>query len=296
MPIARVVRARVERKHRTAIAAGIALAIAMSPHRAFAADAISSWLEMVTRTQDAQPHWVTPLATVTPRLEQEYRFDFYSEKLPDHGTLNSYGASNRIEFIPAEKIQISIGIPSYQTRSSRAGNTVADGWGDWPVFVVKYRFLSANEEHGNYIVTAFFQASKPAGNAAFTSHVWTLQPTIAAGKGWGDFDLQATISEQFPLGESAAEKRFGEPVLVNIAAQYHLLDVLWPEVELNSTWWPSGTREGKIQSFVTPGIIFGRFRIRDRFQLVAGIGYQVAVSPHDPAYRNNIAVTARTTF
>jgi hypothetical protein len=225
-------------------------------------DFVASWLSMVTRTQDAQPHWMTPLVTVTPRLEQEYRFDFYSEDLPNHGQLNNYGASNRLEFIPTENTELAIGIPPYQTRTSNIGSTLADGWGDWPVFVLKYRLLSANEDHGNYIVSAFFQASAPVGNAAFTSHVWTLQPTIAVGKGWDDFDLQATISEQFPVGSSLAEKRFGEPVLVNVAAQYHLFDVLWPEVEVNATWWPSGTKEGKIQTFFTSGMIFGRFQIQ----------------------------------
>jgi hypothetical protein len=257
---------------------------------------VSSWLAMVTRTQDAQPHWMTPLVTVTPRLEQEFRFDFYSEDLPNHGALTSYGASNRLEFVPTENTELAIGIPPYQTRTSNTRAMLADGWGDWPVFVLKYRLLSANEDHGNYIVSAFFQASAPVGNAAFTSRVWTLQPTIAFGKGWDDFDLQATISEQFPIGSSLAEKRFGEPVLVNVAAQFHLFEVLWPELELNSTWWPDGARVGKVQTFISAGVIFGRFRIQNRVQFILGAGYQVAVSPNQPSYRNNLIITARTTF
>jgi hypothetical protein len=32
-------------------------------------------------TQAAQPHWMTPLVTVTPRLEQEFRADFFSQTL-----------------------------------------------------------------------------------------------------------------------------------------------------------------------------------------------------------------------
>ena len=35
-------------------------------------------------------------------------------------------------------------------------NLVKDGFGDWG-FLVKYRMLSANEERGKYILTAFFQ-------------------------------------------------------------------------------------------------------------------------------------------
>ena len=38
---------------------------------------LQSWLAMVSATQAAQPSWMTPLVTVTPRLEQEFRADFY---------------------------------------------------------------------------------------------------------------------------------------------------------------------------------------------------------------------------
>jgi hypothetical protein len=46
---------------------------------------------MVERTQAQQPRWITPLATVTPRLEQEFRFDVFSQSLDDHGRFNNYG-------------------------------------------------------------------------------------------------------------------------------------------------------------------------------------------------------------
>jgi hypothetical protein len=157
--------------------------------------------------------------------------------------------------------------------------------------------LSANEQHGNYIVTGFLQLSAPTGNTAFTNHFYIIQPTIAFGKGWDDFDVQATISEQFSTGGvSTNEKNFGRPVLVNIAAQYHLFDVLWPELEVNSTWWPDGTKEGKTQLLLTPGIIFGRFQLHDRVRLILGAGYQYSVSPTTPAFRNNVVMTLRTTF
>jgi hypothetical protein len=39
-----------------------------------------SWLDMVQATQAAQPNWMTPLVTVTPRLEQEFRYDQYDQK------------------------------------------------------------------------------------------------------------------------------------------------------------------------------------------------------------------------
>ena len=278
------------------------LMLAAAPSRAeerpsAAMDFVSSWLAMVEHTQAEQPRWITPLATVTPRLEQEFRFDFFSQSLNTHGRVANYGGSKGIEFIPAENIQISLGIPPYLERKAPSGLSLAEGWGDWPMFLVKYRFASANEESGNYVVTGFLQFSAPTGNAAFSNHFYVVQPTLAFGKGWGDFDVQATISEQFPIGGvDSLERNFGHPVLANVAAQFHLWDVLWPELEVNTTWWPDGSKGGKVQLFLTPGIIFGRFTIQDRVRFILGAGYQVAVAPAEPAYRNNVIVTLRTTF
>jgi hypothetical protein len=286
---------------RTTISSGFVLICASAP--AFAQsgppadDFISSWLTMVGRTQEEQPHWMTPLVTVTPRLEQEFRFDVFSETLKDHTHLENYGGGKGIELIPSENTEIIIGIPPYDVRTSNAGKTLGEGWADWPAFLLKYRIVSANEERGNYIVSGFFQLSAPTGNSAFTNQFYILQPTIAFGKGWGDFDLQATVGEQFAAwGDRTNEKNFGDPVRVNMTAQYHLFDILWPEVELNATWWPYGTNKGKIQTFITPGIIFGRFQIHDRIRLIMGAGYQIAVSPVSPAYRGNMVLTLRTSF
>jgi hypothetical protein len=38
-------------------------------------DFFSKWFGMVSKARAEQPHWMTPLVTVTPRLEQEYRYD-----------------------------------------------------------------------------------------------------------------------------------------------------------------------------------------------------------------------------
>jgi hypothetical protein len=81
-----------------------------------------------------------------------------------------------------------------------------------------------------------------------------------------------------------------------VAAQFHLWDVLWPELEANTTWWPDGAKGGKVQLFLTPGIVFGRFTIQDRIRLIFGAGYQLVVSPAEPACRNNVILTLRTTF
>jgi hypothetical protein len=97
----------------------------------------SSWLDMVSATQKAQPNWMTPLVTVTPRLEQEFRFDFYDQKNgpgPQGNGQNiiSYGGpgGTRLEFIPAYNWEVIVAAPPWATASGPRGN--AEGWGDWP--------------------------------------------------------------------------------------------------------------------------------------------------------------------
>ncbi len=253
----------------------------------------SSWMNMVSHTQAEQPHWMTPLVTVTPRLEQEFRYDQYFETLPSDKSLNNYGAGKGLELIPSENTEVILGMPPYIERNTKPA---VDAFGDWPAFLFKYRLLSANEQNGNYIVTAFLQTGLPTGAAAFTTNAYVVQPTIAFGKGWGIFDFQMTLSQQYPLGSNGAETKFGKPVLWNTTLQLLGWDVMWPEVELNETWWPDGPLEGKIQTYVTPGVIFGRFPIYGRLKLVVGAGYQFAVSPESPAFKNNVVLTMRTPF
>src|SRR5882757_10180276 len=52
---------------------------------------IDNWFAMASRSQAEQPHWITPLATVTPRLEQEFRTDYLHEHLPNDTSLDNYG-------------------------------------------------------------------------------------------------------------------------------------------------------------------------------------------------------------
>src|SRR5438128_1107290 len=35
----------------------------------------ANWFNRVDKIQAEQPHWITPLATTTPRLEEEFRYD-----------------------------------------------------------------------------------------------------------------------------------------------------------------------------------------------------------------------------
>src|ERR1700742_245011 len=57
----------------------------------------------VTATQNEQPHWITPLVTVTPRLEQELRTDFVHQYNPAGFAVWNYGNSKGLEFIPQKR-------------------------------------------------------------------------------------------------------------------------------------------------------------------------------------------------
>jgi hypothetical protein len=277
-------------------------------------DPIQNWLAMVSASQASQPSWMTPLVTVTPRLEQEFRFDFYDQQ---NGTgsqgngqhLVNYGGPGgaRVEFIPAYDWEVILAPPPYVTATGPKGD--AEGWGDWPAFLVKYRIISGNAQNGDYIVTAFFQMSDPLGTPAkISNNILTAQPTIAFGKGWGNFDIQSTISTQIPVSALASPgntpgmniANFGDPILWNTAFQYHFMEYFWPELEVNYEYWPNGEHQGLNQVLLTPGIIFGRFVIGHDtptrpINLIFGAGYQFAVTPN-PVTQNNWVATVRVTF
>jgi hypothetical protein len=53
-----------------------AVGFLLSSPLTFAQDGfLADWFNMVSETQAEQPHWITPLNTTTPRLEQEFRYD-----------------------------------------------------------------------------------------------------------------------------------------------------------------------------------------------------------------------------
>jgi hypothetical protein len=259
----------------------------------------ADWFERVEAAQASQPHWMTPLVTVTPRLEQEVRYDQYWESRGNGSTLDIFDSGKGLELIPTETNEVLINPPAYQFKGNTA--TSANGWLDDQFLVVKQRLLSANEDNGNYIVTAFLGITAASGNSAFTNHTWVVTPTIAAGKGWGDFDIQATTGVAFPFKNQST---FGTSIATNVTFQYHFMQYFWPEFEFNNTYWANGQeRGGKDQVFLTPGIILGRFEIYKRIKMSIGGGYQVAVSPkwvdtteQTPQYKHAWLLSARVTF
>jgi hypothetical protein len=254
----------------------------------------TAWTQRVDASQAEQPHWMTPLVTVTPRLEEEVRYDQIWQTRPADANFTNFGNNKGLELIPLTQVEVILGIPAYDVLHNAKGTH--DGWAD-ETFTVKYRIASANEEHGNYIVTAFLGVSVPTGDPTFTSNetVWT--PTIAAGKGWGTraqgFDVQSTFSAGFP---DANEKVLGVPFIWNTSFQGHVFnDHFWPEVEVSWTHFHDGPNDGKDFAYYTVGAILGRFPITGRLRLALGAGYEQAITAFR-TFNHAVVLTGRLPF
>ncbi len=254
------------------------------------------WYDRVEAAQASQPGWITPLATTTPRLEEEFRYDQNRQTLNNGSTVDIYGGGKGLEFIPTAETEVIITVPSYQVRR---GVAPASGFTDWPGILLKYRLVSANRQSGDYIVTVFAQYGLPTGAEVYTSHDHVFTPTLAVGKGFGDFDVQATVGEAMPTHDHS---NAGRSALTNVTAQYHLATYFWPELELNRTDWSGGERGGRSQMLLTPGIVLGRFPIGGRSKAIVGFGYQTAISgkyahaPATPTFNHNLILSTRVTF
>jgi hypothetical protein len=291
----------------TVAVTALALAFAGSPtlraqqSGAPASDAsfIERYQARVSATQAEQPHWVTPLVTVTPRLEQELRTDFVHQYNPHGFAVWNYGNSKGLEFIPERHTEIILNLPPFFNRS----NGESDGFGDMS-FLAKGRIFARNEEHGNVIVTAFLGATIPTGKNGNGSCCAVVTPTLAVGKGFGQLDLVSTAGGSLPVTNS---KGLGHTITWNNTIQYRLAKegfgrMVWPEFEFNSSFYEGGSNDGKVATFGTPGIVFGRIplsRTADgkpgRFGLTFGAGQQIALT-HFHTYNHSTVLTLRLPF
>jgi hypothetical protein len=260
---------------------------------------IDQYQARVTATQNEQPHWVTPLVTVTPRLEQEVRSDFVRQtnaKLQDTWNL---GNSKGLEIIPLSRVELLFNLPPFFDHDTGA----KDGFGDVS-FNSKYRFFSRNEEKGDGILTAYLAATIPTGKNGNGSCCAVVTPSIGGGKGWGNFDVTTTFGGSLPVSNAHG---LGHTMTWNNVAQYRLAKTgvarfFWPEVELNSSFYYGGTNDGKIATFGTPGIVIGRIPLArnsdgtpGRLGLTFGAGDQIALT-HFHTYNHGIVLTARVPF
>lgn len=249
----------------------------------------AKWFRRSDRAKSEQPHWPTPIATTTPRLDQAIRYDLsWSQPKPGSTSTMTFGNNKGIELIPFPHLQFITAIPSYIVHHDPA---TPDGWGDLQL-LVKYRVLSANEEHGAYILSAYLTATLPTATHDNGVPSVVLTPSIAYGKGWGIVDVQGTIGAAEPLRNTST---IGRTYTWNNAFQFHVLPHVWPEIEVNRSWFSGGKNDGKSQTFLTPGVIVGRLAMNGRVGLTFGAGVQIAVTQFHTTNHNAI-FTVRTPF
>jgi hypothetical protein len=119
-----------------------------------------------------------------------------------------------------------------------------------------------------------------------------ITPTMAYGKGFGNFDLQGTFGVALPTADTTL---LGRNYVWNNTFQYRVLSKLWPEVELNSTFFQGGKNDGRKQNLVTPGLVLGRFPVWGRVGLTIGAGYQIATT-HFHINDHNAVLSIRFPF
>jgi hypothetical protein len=111
-----------------------------------------NWFDRVDAARASQPHWVAPLMTTNPLLVEQFRADFFFQSLGNGARITNLGGGKGLELIPTTSNEVYISVPAYLERENVKP---VDGWADWQFLLIKQRLLSANEQDGAYVVTAF---------------------------------------------------------------------------------------------------------------------------------------------
>jgi hypothetical protein len=275
---------------------GIRFAIAfllLSSVSAFAqGDFFSQWQARASATQAKQPGWAVPVIAPYPMLIQVFRTEFVRQIAPAGTDTWNFGNSKGVNLIPFARTEFDFLIPPYIEHNSKA----KDGFGD-ASGLAKYRILSRNEKEGNYMLSASFSGTIPTGSYSNGNKNATVLPAMSGGKGFGNFDLQSSLGATLPVINGAVA---GRPIAWNTTAQYHLAKLIWPEIEDNATIYKGGANDGKTQNFISPGIMFGKYKFQPqdakaRSGLAAGAAMQIATS-HFHTYNHGLYFTARYLF
>src|SRR5215831_7514353 len=229
------------------------------------------WLDMADQAQATQPDWLSPLATTSGRLKQEFRYDIWDQPSAGGNSTYQLGGNKGLEFITSSRTQLLLGIPTYTLVSP---NGPPGAFGDLPL-MLKVRIFSAERTEGNYLLTFILATTAPTGSHRYGSGEGVVTPTLAFGKGWGRFDVQTTVGQTLPTGDTT---KIGRQFQWNTAFQYRALWKLWPELETNAAFYETGKFAGERQLFLTPGIGFGRVHLNRRFRFSAAVGMQIATT------------------
>src|SRR3984957_11764833 len=251
------------------------------------------WETRTSAVQAKQPSWPPPVFAPYPMLIQVFRSDFTRQITPTLTTTWNYGSSRGLNLVPGFNSEFDIYYAPYMQHNTPK---VKDGFGDVG-FLYKYRFFSRNEKQGDFMLSAQLVATIPTGSYSNGSPDASVTPTLLSGKGWGKFDVLSSLGGGLPTEET---NKVGRTIAWNTTAQYHLSKYVWPELESNSTWYFAGKNDGKKQNFVTPGVIFSRFKFhpsdeQSRSGVGFGAGMQIATSQFH-TYNHGLIFTSRLIF
>jgi hypothetical protein len=254
----------------------LALSLPASCQDGFIHDFAAKWEQRATRTQAVQPKWAVPMFSPFPMVAQVFRTDFTRTPTETGGATWNYGSGKGFNLIPFANTQIDIFVPGYIVH----GDSGQDGFGDM-LLLGKYRFLAGNEQHGNYIVSGALSLHIPTGSYKNGAPSPVLTPTLLTGKGFGRFTLMSSLGGALPTSHVSTT---GRTIHWNSVAQYRVGRYFFPEVELNSNTYVGGTRDGKTQMYLSPGIIVGKLPIRSieksRLGITMGAGFQTAITSY----------------
>jgi hypothetical protein len=244
------------------------------------------WFRMGERVQADEPNWLSPLATTSGRLKQEYRYDVWRQPGTAGDTDYNFGAGKGLEVILTPRIQLMVGPPPY---IAHEGGKTPDGYADIPM-MLKVGLVAAGPGEGDYLVTLLLSATVPGGSNSMRDAI--ISPGIALGKGWRKFDVQTTLGANLPTGDTTA---LGRQLLSNTAFQYRAPWMLWPEVEVNSTFFLVGKNAGQTQVLLTPGLGFGRIRLWRALKFSTAAGMQIAATRFH-TYNHRAVFSVRYSF
>lgn len=257
----------------------------------FLDDFASKWEARATKTQAAQPKWAVPMFSPFPVLAQVFRSDFTRQRTSAGESDWHFGSGKGFNLIPFANTQIDILVPGWITH----GGSQQDGFGDMTL-LGKYRLLSRTERQGNYILSGQLAWNIPTGSYKNGAPSSVLHPSVIGGKGFGKFAMFSSLGGGLPTSKVSTS---GRTVQWNSVMQYKVGRYFTPELEVNTTRYFGGTRDGKTQTFVSPGIVVGKLPIRrvegSRFGITVGAGFQTAVTSFH-TYNHSFATSVRFVF
>jgi hypothetical protein len=237
-----------------------------------------------------QPSFITPLVGVDPRLVQYAKVSVSHEYAAAGTETTNYGNGRGSGIIVGDRFELDFIAPAYIQHNSAAD----DGFGDTSV-LAKFRIASASAENGNYEVALVLNHCFATGshkNGALTD---SFGPSLAAGYAFHHFDILSSVGGTLPTGKIATQ---GRTIAWSTVAQLHLKPHIWLEAGNNATFYSAGSRDGKMQNFITPAafyVIRGKQWKPTHPTYIVDGGMQIATSGFH-TYNHNLISELRMLF